>query len=256
MDTIIFGTGNLGRAIAATLESRDGARPRLIGRPVEGRHQTADLGEPELAFVASSGTAVLPNVEAALAAGCRTFVIGTTAWDGDRAAVDEALRRHGATAVVSPNFSLGVACFLRLVDTATSLFGGLDGFDPYVLEWHRRDKADRPSGTAREIARRIIATHPGKTAIADPAMGAPAVEELEVVAVRAGASPGMHVVGFDAAGETVELRLTARDRGAYAAGAVASADWLRSAPRRPGLHRFEEVVDDLLATELPMAVAV
>jgi dihydrodipicolinate reductase len=66
----------------------------------------------------------------------------------------------------------------------------------------------------------------------------------------------MHVVGFDAAGETVELRLTARDRGAYAAGAVASADWLRSAPRRPGLHRFEEVVDDLLATELPMAVAV
>jgi 4-hydroxy-tetrahydrodipicolinate reductase len=166
------------------------------------------------------------------------------------------LRRHGAAAVASPNFSLGVACFLRLVDTATSLFGGLDGFDPYVLEWHRRDKADRPSGTAREIARRIIATHPAKTAIADPATGAPAFEELEVVAVRAGASPGMHVVGFDAAGETVELRLTARDRGAYAAGAVASADWLQRAPRRPGLHRFEEVVDDLLAAEVPMAVAV
>jgi dihydrodipicolinate reductase len=66
----------------------------------------------------------------------------------------------------------------------------------------------------------------------------------------------MHVVGFDAAGETVELRLTARDRAAYAAGAIASADWLQRAPRRPGLHRFEEVVDDLLATEMPMAVAV
>src|SRR5439155_8140050 len=114
----------------------------------------------------------------------------------------------------------------------------------------------RPSGTAREIARRIIATHPVKTAIADPATGAPAFEELEVVAVRAGASPGMHVVGFDAAGETVELRLTARDRGAYAAGAVAAADWLLRAPRQPGVHRFEEVVDDLLAAEVPMPVAV
>ena len=44
----------------------------------------------------------------------------------------------------------------------------------------------------------------------------------------------MHLVGFDAAGETVELRLTARDRSAYAAGILAAADWLRArAARRP-----------------------
>jgi len=109
MDTIIFGRGNLGRAIAATLESRDGAQPRLIGRPTEGRHRPADLGEPELAFDASTGPSVLANVEAALAAGCRTFVIGTTAWDADRAAVDETLRRHGAAAVANSALADAVA---------------------------------------------------------------------------------------------------------------------------------------------------
>ena len=34
------------------------------------------------------------------------------------------------------------------------------GFEPSIVEWHRRGKADRPSGTARHIARRITAADP------------------------------------------------------------------------------------------------
>jgi dihydrodipicolinate reductase len=57
----------------------------------------------------------------------------------------------------------------------------------------------------------------------------------------------MHLVGFDAPGETVELRLTARDRSAYAAGILAAGDWLARAPRQPGIHPFEPIVDALVA---------
>ena len=57
----------------------------------------------------------------------------------------------------------------------------------------------------------------------------------------------MHLVGFDAVGETVELRLTARDRSAYAQGVLAATDWLRRTPRTPGMHAFDPVVDELLA---------
>ena len=63
----------------------------------------------------------------------------------------------------------------------------------------------------------------------------------------------MHLVGFDAAGETVELRLTARDRTPYAAGILAAADWLRRAPRTPGIHPFDPVVDELLARRAAVA---
>jgi len=57
----------------------------------------------------------------------------------------------------------------------------------------------------------------------------------------------MHLVGFDAPSETIELRLTARDRSGYATGALAAADWLLAVPRAPGIHPFDPAVDDLLA---------
>jgi 4-hydroxy-tetrahydrodipicolinate reductase len=234
MDALILGDGGLGRAIEAALRARGDAF-RVLGRPATGRHDADALGGADVLFEASRGEAVATNVEVALAAGVRRLVIGTTGWDGDRSRVESVVRDAGAAAVVAPNLSLGAALFFRLVDAATALFGSVEAFDPFVVEWHRRSKRDRPSGTARELARRIVTAHPSAT-----------LDDLEVAVVRAGSSPGMHLVGFDAPGETVELRLTARDRSAYAAGALAAADWLLREPRPAGLHPFDPVVDELL----------
>ena len=60
-------------------------------------------------------------------------------------------------------------------------------------------RPDRPSGTARTIARRITAVDPrwaGPDAPGDPR---PA---LEVVGIRAGVAPGTHLVTFDGPGES------------------------------------------------------
>jgi 4-hydroxy-tetrahydrodipicolinate reductase len=241
MDTIILGDGPLGHAIEDALLAR-GDRSRLIGRPPGGRHDAAALAGADVVFDASVGDAVVANVEGAMDAGCRRFVIATTGWQADSARVATTLERGHAAAVVAPNLAIGSAVFLRLVDEAARLFAALTDFDPYVLEWHRRAKADRPSGTAREIVRRIASRRPNG--------------EPDVAVIRAGAAPGMHLVGFDAPSETIELRLTARDRSGYAAGALAAADWLLASPRSPGVHPFDLVVDDLLAasTEGPSIV--
>ena len=247
MDTIIFGNGAFGRALAAALVERGEPAPRVFGHPALGRHRASELPSAAVVFEASRGEAVVDNVAAALAAGCRRFVIATTGWESARPALDDALRMHGAAGVAAPNFSLGVVLFGRLVEVATILFGPLEAFDPYLIEWHRRTKLDRPSGTATELSRRIIAAHPRKRRVADPGSpGPPGPDELEIAVVRAGASPGMHFVGFDSPGETIELRLTARDRSAYAAGALAAAYWLLREARAPGLHSFDPVVDELL----------
>jgi 4-hydroxy-tetrahydrodipicolinate reductase len=248
METLIFGAGGMGRAIEAAILARGWPPPIVLGRPPGGRHDPGTIPVVDVVFEASRGPAVRDNLAAALAAGNRRVVIATTAWEPDRAVVEALLVEHGAAAVAAPNFSLGVALFARLVEEATRLFGPLEAYDPFVVEWHRRTKADRPSGTAKELARRILAAHPRKTRIAPAGRdGAPEPEELDVAVVRAGASPGMHLVGFDAPGETIELRLTARDRSAYAAGALAAADWLLAEPRAPGLHGFDPVVDALVA---------
>jgi len=243
MDSIlILGDGPLGRAVEAAGSERAGIRGanlRVLGRPATGRHRPQDLDGTDLIVEASRADAVAPNLAAALDAGCRRFVIATTGWADDRLTVEALLREHGAAAVAAPNFSLGVALFGRLVEAAVGLFGPIEAFDPYLLEWHRRSKRDRPSGTAIDLAARIAAAHPRLT---DPG-------DLEVVSMRAGASPGMHLVGFDAAGETVELRLTARDRSAYAAGILIAAAWLMRTPREPGIHAFDPIVDELIARD-------
>jgi len=265
MQTIIFGGGRLGTAIAAALRDRGDPAPRIVGRPrpvplPTGRRSATepiDLRVVDVVFESSRGDAVAANVAAGLAAGNRRFVIATTGWAVDRGFVEQLLVEAQASAVTAANFSLGTSLFGRLVDRAVELFGPLADYDPYLIEWHRAAKADRPSGTALELSRRILAAHPRKDRLADPTRDGPAEPDaLELAVVRAGGSPGMHVVGFDAPGEPLELRLTARDRSAYAAGALVAADWLYRSARPPGIHEFDAVVDDLLAGSRPRLAAV
>jgi 4-hydroxy-tetrahydrodipicolinate reductase len=232
----ILGDGHLGWAVAAAAADC-GQRTPILGRPASRRHDPASFDRTDVVVDATVGSAVQDNIAAALDAGVRRFVIATTGWAEARADVDAELRSAEASAVVASNFSLGVALFGRLVELAADLFGAVDGFDPYLVEWHRRGKVDRPSGTALELGRRMVGRH--------PAIGT--LDDLEVASIRSGSSPGMHLVGFDAAGETIELRLTARDRSAYATGVLAAADWLARASRAPGIHPFEPVIDELLA---------
>jgi 4-hydroxy-tetrahydrodipicolinate reductase len=251
MHSIVAGDGAMGRAVAAALAGRGTPPLAILGLPDSNAgHSPEAFSAAEVVFDFTVGDAVLQNVRASVSGGVRRFVIGTTNWASDRDAVEAALLQGGAAAVASSSFSLGVMLFARLVEDAARLFGPFADYDPYIVEWHRRTKADRPSGTALELSRRLIAVHPRKTRVArQMAVGAPAPEELDVTSIRAGAAPGMHLVGFDAPGESLEMRLTARDRSAYAAGAITAAEWLLAEPRSPGLHSFDAVVDSIIAKQ-------
>ena len=251
MLSIVAGDGGMGRAVAAALAGRGTPPLTILGMPeTRAGHAATRFEGAEVLIDFTVGEAVLQNVRAALAGGVRRFVIGTTNWSADRTAVETLLTEYEAAAVASPSFSLGVMLFARLVEEAARLFGPFAEYDPYIVEWHRRTKADRPSGTAIDLSRRLIAAHPRKQRVARPmAHGAPAPEELDVAVIRAGSAPGMHLVGFDAPGESLEMRLTARDRSAYAAGAITAAEWLLAEPHAPGFHSFDDVVDSIIAKQ-------
>ena len=248
MLSIVAGDGGMGRAVAAALVGR-GMPPRaILGLPdSRSGHAPERFRGADVLFDFTAGDAVLQNVRAALDGGIRHFVIGTTNWAVDRPAVEDLLHERHAAAVASASFSLGVMLFARLVEDAARLFGPFPDYDPYLVEWHRRTKIDRPSGTAIELSRRLIAAHPRKTRVARAMVhGAPEPDELDVSVIRAGSAPGMHLVGFDAPGESLEMRLTARDRSAYASGAITAAEWLLAEPRMPGFHSFDDIVDSII----------
>jgi 4-hydroxy-tetrahydrodipicolinate reductase len=250
MRAFITGAGNMGRAIAGALEARGDEVVAIVGRSTE-RPDVAALAPIDVTFEFSHHTSLLEHIDLALETGCRAFVIGTTGWTAD----DEigrmlAIRLDAAEAraVVAPTFSLGAVLFGELAERAARLFGSFSDYDAYVFEQHRRAKADRPSGTALAVANRIIPfLHSKREARLAEGPGAPDPDVLEVVALRAGAHPGMHIVGFDGPGEALELRITARDRSAYTAGALLAADALIQQPDRMGITEFTTLVRERTA---------
>jgi 4-hydroxy-tetrahydrodipicolinate reductase len=242
-----MGAGNMGRAIGAALVGRGDAVVATLGRDVATVDPVA-LRPVDVAFEFTHADAVLHNARFAADTGARVLVVGTSGWAADariRAELDALGHGSGLQIVAGATFSVATVLFTGIAVEAARRFGRFADFDPYVFEHHRRTKPDRPSGTALAIADAMLPHLRSKRQARLPeGQGAPDPETLEVVALRAGASPGMHVVGFDAPGESIELRVTARDRSAYVAGALLAADIALADPDLPpGLISFAELLD-------------
>ena len=250
MRALITGSGNMGRAIASGLEARGHEVAAVAGRET-GYPAAADIGVVDVTFEFSHHDSLLEHVDLGLAAGCRAFVVGTTGWRADDEigqAFEARLAANGARAVVAPTYSLGAVLFGDVAEYAARLFGRFADYDPYLFEQHRAAKADRPSGTALAVANRLVPHLKGKReARLASGTGAPDPEVLEIVALRAGSHPGMHTVGFDGPGESLQVRVEARDRSAYVAGALLSADALMERPDRTGITAFTDLVRERTA---------
>ena len=142
-----------------------------------------------------------------------SVVIGTTGWQKDEPAIRAALARADAAVVAAPNFSTGVLVFEAIVARAAALVGAQRDFGAWLHETHHAMKKDAPSGTALSLKKTMEQA------------GYP--RPIDVSSTRAGFVPGTHTVGFDGPAETITLTHAARDRSAFARGALTAATWVR-----------------------------
>jgi len=167
--------------------------------------------------------AVLRNVEGISALGVN-IVIGTTGWLQHLDAVKEAISRHRTAAVWSPNYSIGVNAFFRLVSEAARLLANQPEYAAWGWEIHHSTKKDAPSGTLLKLV--------------DEMKKAGFTRSIDVTSNRAGAHPGTHEIGFDSAADTITLRHTARNREGLARGALKAAAWIVG---KKGFHEFHDI---------------
>jgi 4-hydroxy-tetrahydrodipicolinate reductase len=139
-------------------------------------------------------------------------VIGTTGWEGQSAAYRAQADRAGIGVVAAANFSIGVNLFELIVEEAARRMAGQPQFGAWIHEAHHAAKRDAPSGTALMLR--------------DAMLRAGFSRPVDMSSTRAGAIPGIHTIGFDAASDTIELTHTARDRRGFAAGAIAAAQYV------------------------------
>ena len=142
-----------------------------------------------------------------------SLVIGTTGWSQHEATLRKAVADAGIGVVAAPNFSTGVVLFEALVAHAAKLFAPQTDFAAFLHEAHHSAKKDAPSGTALSLKRAMEQA------------GFP--RPIDVSSTRAGFIPGTHTVGFDGPAETITMTHAARDRTAFARGALAAARWVQ-----------------------------
>jgi 4-hydroxy-tetrahydrodipicolinate reductase len=169
-------------------------------------------------------SAVAGNAEA-LSALKVPVVIGTTGWSDQMDRVSAAVELHGTGLVWSPNFSIGVNVFFRVVREAARLLESEPEYGAWAWEIHHHTKKDAPSGTLLKLVEEMKNagySHP-----------------IDSSSNRGGAHPGTHEIGFDSAADTITLRHTARNREGFARGALKAAQWL---PGKRGVFKFEDVL--------------
>jgi 4-hydroxy-tetrahydrodipicolinate reductase len=174
----------------------------------------------DVAIDFSIPSAVAPNVEAIAALGVN-MAIGTTGWQEHMDRVRAAVERHGIGLVWSPNFSIGVNAFFRLVAEAAKLLANEPEYGAWAWEIHHSTKKDAPSGTLLKLVE--VMKSSGYT------------RPIDVSSNRAGKHPGTHEIGFDSSADTITLRHTARSREGFARGALKAAQWIVG---KKGFHEF------------------
>jgi len=177
----------------------------------------------DVAIDFSIPAAVARNAQGIAALGVN-IVIGTTGWLEQIDAVKAAVEENGIGLVWSPNFSVGVNAFLKLVAEAARLLASEAEYGAWAWEIHHSTKKDAPSGTLLKLV--------------DDMKKAGYTRAIDVGSNRAGAHPGTHEIGFDSAADTITLRHTARSREGFARGALKAAQWIVG---KKGFHEFSEV---------------
>lgn len=152
-------------------------------------------------------------------------VCGTTGWFAELPRVRREVALGGSALVYSPNFSIGVNVFARVVAEAARLLKDEAAYGAWAWEIHHSAKKDAPSGTLLKLVETMRA--------------AGYERGIDVSSNRAGAHPGTHEIGFDSAADTITLRHTARSREGFARGALKAAQWIVG---KRGVYEFTEVL--------------
>ncbi len=263
MKVAIVGYGKMGRMIEKT----------LIGRS----HEcvcTVDLFASDASCITSDRAVMADAVKKSGAEGVVEFshpasvvenirallplriplVVGTTGWRDSLEEVTELVSLNKTSLLYASNFSIGVNLFYRTVSAAAAMISRFESeYDPAVFEVHHNQKADSPSGTGIDIARRVMEHFKGKTRlVTDSFTRKPESSELHLASLRAGSMPGTHTVIFDSPADTIELTHTARNREGFASGAVHALEWLcrpdSTGRVKSGVFTMDDVLDSIFSS--------
>lgn len=137
-------------------------------------------------------------------------VVGSSEWNAvERADLEKFCERHKTGALIVPNFAMGAILMMSFAEQAAKFFPSVE-----IVEMHRADKRDKPSGTASATAERI---HTG---------GGRA--DVPIHSIRMKGLLSHQEVLFSNEGELLTIRHDSFSSESFAPGIIAAIRYVRS----------------------------
>ncbi|RZN73618.1 MAG: 4-hydroxy-tetrahydrodipicolinate reductase [Candidatus Methanolliviera hydrocarbonicum] len=184
--------------------------------------------------------AAVENIETASRSGI-DLVVGTTGFSKEQKEKIERAINGSVSAVISPNFSVGVNVFWKIVKEAAI---HLKGYDAEIIESHHRFKKDSPSGTAKKAYDLLCEVWGEREPVYGRSGFSERKAEIGMHSIRAGDIVGDHTVLFGGEGERLEITHRAHSREAFASGVLRSIRWL--SPSEGGREKKIYTMEDVL----------
>ena len=246
MNIAIIGYGKMGHEIERAAEAK-GISVRTID-PTAGDADFKEINEESMRNIQvcvdfSHPNAVIGNIEKS-AKFKKNIVVGTTGWYGSMDKLKKIVKDSGIGLIWSGNFSIGVNAYFKIIEHAAKIMNNINDYDVFVHEFHHSQKADSPSGTAVMLGKIITDNIKRKNKIVTEELKR-RIEpnEVHISSTRWGSIPGTHIVGFDSAADTIELKHTARSRQGFAVGAVMAAEWIN---KKKGFYDINDLMKSIM----------
>lgn len=141
---------------------------------------------------------------------------------------DRTLRQKGIQWIYGTNFSLGVVVMKQLIERLNQVSHLFAEKTLSIHEIHHTKKIDAPSGTALSMKKWLK-------------------DEPKMTYERIGDVVGLHTLTMETPSEIIRLTHEAKNRKLFAEGALWAADFITTHELAPGLHTFQEVVENHLS---------
>lgn len=227
-----FDLVNIGKDVG---EGTDHGHLGVVISDVNDIQKVLEESEADVLIDFTIAAATVLNAPKAAASGVN-LIIGTTGFSTEqKKIIEESILKNDVAGMISPNFSLGVNVFFKILGQAAQY---LHDYDIEIIEAHHNKKKDAPSGTAMKAADIISNTLGGKNYVYGRQGLSPRSKEIGIHAVRGGDIVGDHTVMFVCDGERIEIKHQAHSRQSFALGAVKAAAWISGV--KPGLYTMED----------------
>jgi 4-hydroxy-tetrahydrodipicolinate reductase len=164
-------------------------------------------------------------------------VIGTTAWNEQKNAIEDICKSRNGAMLAASNFSLGVNLFFALNQKLAELMAHHKQYKISLTEIHHTAKLDAPSGTAITLAEEIILQNSSYKNWENKINTKESI--LSIQSIREPEIPGTHIIQYASTQDIIEVKHTAINREGFASGAILAAQWIIG---KKGIYNMKDVL--------------